>query len=163
MPTGLERRYGLRQLHFITFSCRQRRPLLGTPHNRDLFLQALEKVRIDCEFALIGYVVMPEHVHLLIGEPRIETPSVAIQRLKQRSARAVPASGEIKIEGRFWESRFYDFNVWSRKKLGEKLNSVHKNPAKRALVTEPESWVWSSARFYRYRERGICTPDLISD
>jgi putative transposase len=161
VPTGLERRYGLGQLHFITFSCRQRKPYLKTAQARNLFLHILNDVRADCKFVLVGCVVMPEHVHLLIGEPIGETPSFAIKLLKQRSARLIRATENRAIEGRFWESRFYDFNVWSLRKRGEKLNYMHKNPAIRGLVAEPELWMWSSDRFYRYREKGICAPDLI--
>jgi hypothetical protein len=42
---------------------------LGNPTRRDLLLTALELMRIRYRFAVIGYVVMPEHVHLLISEP----------------------------------------------------------------------------------------------
>jgi putative transposase len=48
----------------------------------------------------------------------------------------------------FWR-RFYDFNVWSRKKKTEKLNHMHWNPVKRKLVAEPQLWGWSSYRFYQ--------------
>jgi putative transposase len=128
-----------------------------------LFLEILDQVRTECEFALVGYVVMPEHVHLLIGEPKIEPPSFAVKLLKQRSSKAIRTAGKTVIQGRFWESRFYDFNVWSFQKRGEKLNYMHKNPAVRGLVAEPDLWMWSSDRFYRYREKGMCTPDLILD
>jgi hypothetical protein len=59
----------------------------------------------------------------------------------------------------FWQRRFYDFNVWSRKKRIEKLNYMHRNPVKRGLVAAPQLWLWSSYRFYQYRERNMCTPD----
>jgi putative transposase len=76
MPTNLHRYYGAGHLHFITTSCYQRRALLGTPQNRDLFLEVLERVRRRHGFVVVGYVVMPEHVHLLISEHR----SAAIPR-----------------------------------------------------------------------------------
>jgi len=59
----------------------------------------------------------------------------------------------------FWQPRFYDFNVWSKKKRNEKLHYMHFNPVRRKLVDDPKQWVWSSYRFYRYNERGICAPD----
>jgi hypothetical protein len=59
----------------------------------------------------------------------------------------------------FWQRRFYDFNVWSTKKRIEKLNYMHRNPAKRGLVAEPGLWAWSSYRFYQYGEKSVCTPD----
>jgi putative transposase len=74
MPWGLRRYYGMGSLHFITRSCYRRKPLLGNPAHRDLVLAALELMRVRCCFAVIGYVVMPEHLHLLISEPLIAIP-----------------------------------------------------------------------------------------
>jgi putative transposase len=79
----LERRYGQRHLHFITCSCYQRRPLLGTARKRDVFLKILDEVRTRYQFSLVGYVVMPEHIHLLISEPKVGNPSTVMQALKQ--------------------------------------------------------------------------------
>jgi putative transposase len=69
MPKGLRRFYGGGDLHFITCSCYQRKPFLGSASRRDLFLNIFEEVRQKYEFQVVGYVVMPEHIHLLIGEP----------------------------------------------------------------------------------------------
>jgi REP element-mobilizing transposase RayT len=87
MPRRLHRYYGAGYLHFITTSCYQRRALLRKKQNRDLFLQVLEQVRRRYHFAVVGYVVMPEHVHLLLGEPERRNPSVVMQALKQGFAR----------------------------------------------------------------------------
>jgi len=65
MPSGLHRTYGAHHLHFITNSCYQRRPLLNTPRARDCFLSVLEQTRKGYRFVVVGYVVMPEHIHLL--------------------------------------------------------------------------------------------------
>ena len=153
MPKGLERRYGQRQLHFITCSCDERRPLFDSGVRRNLFLEVLDVVRKRYEFSLDGCVVMPDHVHLLIGEPGIGTPSTVMQVLKQITSRR--ARGELlmlKNSGghSFWERRFYDFNVWSRSKRNEKLHYMHFNPVERGLVADPRLWPWSSYRFYRW-------------
>src|SRR5271156_905046 len=79
LKNPLERRYGQRHLHFITCSCYRRRPLLGTARKRDAFLKILDEVRERYQFSLVGYVVMPEHVHLLISEPEVGNPSTAMQ------------------------------------------------------------------------------------
>jgi REP element-mobilizing transposase RayT len=84
---SLQRYQEARCLHFITFSCQHRDPLLGTPRSRDRFLQTLEKVRLWYGFFVSGFVVMPEHVHLLISEPERSKLSVALQMLKQNAAR----------------------------------------------------------------------------
>lgn len=150
MRRHLKRYYGYGDLHFITFSCYQRRPLLAGPSARDLVLQVLEQVRCKYRFVVVGYVVMPEHVHLLINEPKVGNPSVAIQILKQRTSRAIRHDG-----AQFWQLRFYDFNVWSAKKRIEKLKYMHQNPVTRGLVAAPEDWSWSSYRSYAFEERGL--------
>jgi putative transposase len=75
MRRNLKRYYGAGNLHFITCSCYRRQPWLGTAHRRDLFLTVLEQVRRRYQFVVGGYVVMPEHIHLLISEPEVKTPS----------------------------------------------------------------------------------------
>jgi putative transposase len=89
MKNRLERRYGHRHLHFITCSCYRRRLLLDSKRKRDLFLKILDRVRTRYQFLLVGFVVMPEQIHLLISEPKIGTPSTVMQVLKQRVSRAL--------------------------------------------------------------------------
>ena len=69
MPKGLKRYYGDDHLHFLTCSCYHRQPWLGGPHGRNLFLQILEQVRQRYGCVVVGYVVMPDHIHLLITSP----------------------------------------------------------------------------------------------
>ncbi len=174
MKHRLERRYGLGHLHFITCSCYRREPLLGTGRARSLFLKILAEVRERHDFALIGYVVMPEHIHLLMGEPRKGTPTTLMQVLKQRVARALHGRGPRKRRppgqarlwdedspkkgSAFWQRRFYDFNVWSKKK-NEKLNYMHFNPVKRGLARHPKEWLWSSYGFYWRGIANGCPPN----
>src|SRR6202162_1776722 len=111
---GLKRYYGTGSLHFITWGAYQHKPLLGKPARRDLVLTVLELMRVRYRFAVIGYVVMPEHVHLLISEPLIGDPSKIIQAVKLGVSRRLAIGGEF--SGRFWQSRFYDFNLWGQQK-----------------------------------------------
>jgi putative transposase len=165
MPVGLHRTYGAHHLHFITCSCYRRLPFLGTVRSRDCFLSILEETRQRYRFVVVGYVVMPEHFHLLITEPGIGTPSTAMQVLKQRTAHALlpkrkrrdPRQRQLfpeELHRAFWQARFYDFNVWTTKKRVEKLRHMHRNPVKRELVEPPEQWRWSSYRFYLLGESG---------
>ena len=119
MPDGLKRYCCLGHLHFITFSCWGRLPLLGLPKSRDIFVRELVTVRDDAGFGLIGYVVMPEHVHFLIDQPSIGTPSTVLHDLKLRVSRKLRTKavfGRLKNEEvtpTFWQARFYDFNVYT--------------------------------------------------
>ncbi len=158
MPRGLERWHGGHDLHFITFSCYRRQPLLGSERRRDLFLNVLEHVRQRYGWVVLGYVVMPEHVHLLVSEPPQRRLSTAIQALKLGFARRVLAEqrrlGSDSRPGRVWQERYYDFNVCTAKKRVEKLRYLHRNPVRRGLVQAPEEWLWSSFRSYALQEAG---------
>ena len=139
---GLRRNHGTRDLHFITFSCYHRQPLLLKQNAMALFEHALEKARRRYGFFVTGYVVMPEHVHLLISEPENEGLASAMQSIKQSVTR------NLRTVGHFWQARYYDFNVCTAKKRIEKLRYIHRNPVKRGLVQRPEEWPWSSFEHY---------------
>ena len=162
MPSRLKRYYTARDLHFITCSCYRRRPLLGSARRRDLFLRLLEETRQRYQFVVVGYVVMPEHFHLLVSEPEKGDPSVVMKVVKQRFARRVrkkKSTAQMDLWARaddehVWQKRFYDFNVWTERTRVEKLRYMHRNPVKRGLVESPEQWAWSSFRAYAYGEKG---------
>jgi REP element-mobilizing transposase RayT len=99
MRKPLRRYYGWSDLHFVTFSCYRRRPYLATRRARDCFVKVLEQVRGRLKFPLIGYVVMPEHVHLLIGEPDRGDPSKVLQVLKQKVSRLLRAKSRKLAHG----------------------------------------------------------------
>src|SRR5208282_2932128 len=147
---GLKRYQEARDLHFITFSCYRRQPLLASPRAMHQLEVALEWSRRQYDFYVIGYVVMPEHVHLLISEPERGTLASAVQAIKQSVARRL-----IGDSPHFWQARYYDFNVWTKKKRIEKLKYIHRNPVKRGLVEKPEDWRWSSFCNYATGEEGV--------
>jgi putative transposase len=175
MPTELKRCYGRGDLHFVTFSCYRRWPLLGSRLARDLFVRELSRMRNEHGFQLVGYVVMPEHVHLLMGEPIKGTPSTALQVLKQRVSRkmrqqkeklssqqkSVAFAEDRGESGQFWQERFYDFNVYSSGKVQEKLNYMHANPVIRRLVEHPQDWPWSSWSNYAKNGEGLIAVDFV--
>ena len=92
MPWGLQRWHGGHDLHFITFSCYHRQPLSGSAQRRDLLLKVLEQVRRRYQWVVMGYVVMPEHVHLLVSEPPQRPLATAMQALKLGFAACWPSS-----------------------------------------------------------------------
>ena len=120
-------------LHFVTFSCYRRQPLPDTPMAYSLFEAAFEAVRRRYGFVVAGYVLMPEHAHLLLGEPRRSTLSIALQVLKQQTPHKLKKRGEVQL----WQRRYYDFNVWSEEKRVEKLRCMHRNPVARDVLSHP--------------------------
>jgi putative transposase len=154
MPLGLKRYQGTKQPHFVTFSTYQRLPLLTQSWMRDLFLQCVEQTRRKYRFLVYGYVVMPEHVHLLMSEPENTLLFKAIQALKIALSRRAMRYRSAGV-GPFWQKRYYDHNVRSHESFEAKLGYMHRNPVKRGLVPKAEDWNWSSFRHYAMREFGV--------
>ena len=145
MPWSLKRFQQTGHLHFLTISCYRRQRFFDSPGARRIFEVQLERVRRWYGFIVAGYVVMPEHVHLLVSEPERKPLSVAIQMLKQLTSAKI---GRNSSDKRFWQRRYFDFNVHASAKRIEKLRYMHRNPVARGLCTRPEDWEWSSFRHY---------------
>jgi putative transposase len=131
------------------FTCYHRLLLLANSQVRDCFVQALERTRTLYRMYVYGFVVMPEHVHLLISEPERDTVANAIQSLKISAAKRPRKLGAVPgAVCAFWQKRYYDRNEWDHKEFIEKLKYIHRNPVKRGLVESPEDWRWSSYLHY---------------
>ena len=125
---------------FRDFLLLHRRRLLTTDESRKVFESALERLRRSFGLYVFGYVVMPEHVHLLLREPQRHTLADA---LKQGVSRHSIGEAE-----HFWQKRYYDFNVRNPSQFVEKLRYVHRNPMQAGLCERPEDWGWSTFRHY---------------
>ena len=117
--------------------------MFTTDASRRVFESALERVRRNFRLRVYGYVVMPEHVHLLLSEPQRGILADALKSLKQGVSRRLIADAE-----HFWQKRYYDFNVRNHRQFVEKLRYIHRNPVKRGLCDRPEDWEWSSFHHY---------------
>ena len=147
--------------------------LAGSVRFEDLVVRTLREVRDKYGFALVGYVIMPQHVHLLISESAAVPPAKIVQVFKQRVSRRIRGKKRSRKNQlslrfpeppanlrRFWQRRYYDFNVYSRKKLWEKLHYMHANPLEERLVQHPRDWPWSSWSNYALGE-GILRIDPV--
>ena len=175
--------YGLNHLHYLTASTYRRARLFDSERFRRHFVQTLQQLRARLDFKILGYVLMPEHFHLLIWPSQRADPSQIIQSLKERTAifilqnlrqnlqfpwcrrmlarLTLPPTVHYHGPYRVWQRRFYDLNVWSEKKRLEKLNYMHGNPVKRGLVSSPDQWPWSSFRFYYLEDSSLLTMDRL--
>src|ERR1700731_3752942 len=162
MPWGLTRFHQSGQSHFVTFCCYHRHRLFTTDASRRIFESALERVRRSFRLQVYGYAVMPEHVHLLLSEPKRDTLADALKSLKQGvSRRLLPKMGGplkpsfgLSGERHFWQKRYYDFNIRDYPQFMEKLRYIHRNPVKAGLCERPEDWQWSSFRHYATGDEG---------
>src|SRR5256885_2653749 len=158
MPWGLTRFHHSGQSHFVTFCCYHRRRSFTTDASRRIFESALERVRRSFRLSVYGYVVMPEHIHLLLSEPQQDTSSDRTAPLKPKPGLSGPpvllsepekdtladvlkslkqgASRRlIGDAGHFWQKRYYDFNIRNYPQFVEKLRYIHRNPVRAGLRT----------------------------
>jgi putative transposase len=143
MPPRLVRRQNTGHLHLITFSCHNRQPLLASDQAKQTLQQIIEQTRQTHNFHLYAYVLMPEHVHLLLTEPPLIPLSQSLQVIKTQSARLL--KGTLP---RLWRPRYHDFNVHTSAKRIEKARNIHRNPVTRGLVQDPALYPWSSFQAY---------------
>jgi putative transposase len=127
----------------VTFCCYHRHPSFAATQPKQIFELALERVRRKFDLCVYGYVVMPEHIHLLLSEPRHETLADALKSLKQGVSRRLIGEAE-----HFWQKRYYDCNIRHYRQFVEKLRYIHRNPVKRGLCIRAEDWEWSSFLHY---------------
>ena len=148
--------------HDLTFSCFHRLPLFSKPRSCGWMLDALHLGRDRGQYHLWAYVVMPEHVHVVLG-PRPGVPisqilttlkqSVAKRALlwlKEHATAFLHNLEDVQPNGRrshrFWQrGGGYDRNLWSAAEIHEKIEYVHNNPIRCDLASAPERWPWSSA------------------
>jgi len=145
------------------------------------FVQTLGDLRTELGFKIIGYVLMPDHCHLMIWPGARANPSQIMQRLSERTANFIlrnlrrnlvfpwcqkvlkqfelPPTVHHHARYRAWQKRRYDMNIWSERKRIEQINYMHHNPVKRGLVAQTGDWPWSSWRFYYMEDRSILAMD----
>ncbi|MFB3924392.1 MAG: transposase [Terriglobia bacterium] len=177
------RHYSPGQLQFITTSTYRRAPLFLSERFRRCFAETLNEVRAEMKFLLLGWVLMPEHFHLLLKPEAAEATSRIVKRLKEETARRtlkalresqqypwcrkmlerlrLPLTVHDESHYRVWQRRFFPFNVYSERKRLEKLDYMHNNPVKRGLVKQPGDWPWSSWRFYFLEDASILAMDRL--
>jgi REP-associated tyrosine transposase len=150
MPSGLKRLQKAESLHFITFSCFHRLPLLEAPSAKATVEAVLEQTRARHRARIYACVLMPEHVHLLVNEPPQTLLAQFLKAAKQVASRKLKGTRE-----RFWQARYYDSNVRGEKARSEVIRYIHRNPVVRGLVERPEDWAWSSFRHYATGAPGV--------
>ncbi len=143
MPQGLKRYQKTGNVPFITFSCHHRLPYLAPDHPKQIFEHILEQTRVSHGFGIYAYVLMPEHVHLLLSEPTQTDLATTLKVLKQQTSKLLESPGKP-----FWLPRYDDLDVYTEGKRLEKLRYIHRNPVTRGLAKAPADYPWSSAPHY---------------
>ncbi len=154
-------------IRFITFSCQRRLPLLGNPAIRDVFARSLDAARRRHGFSLYAWVVMPEHVHLLVRPRSDQRLDAVLRGIKTSVAKRVvarwrelhaPILREITTRRgtvRFWQKGGgFDRNVRDGSEFCREVHYIHRNPVERERVAQPQEWHWSSVRWWMGHKGG---------
>lgn len=148
---------------FVTFCTHQRMPIFSADPFKRIILESIADVRISSGFRLLAYVIMPDHVHLVLI-PRIDSelgPLIGeIKRISARKIHTLLRRNNSALYGRFfvtrngrqifalWQRRCFDHNCRTDAEIWESVTYCHNNPAARGLVGDAADWPWSSYRAY---------------
>jgi putative transposase len=149
--------------HFLTFSCYRRLPLLSKDRTRKWFVEALAAARNKHGFHLWAWVIMPEHIHLLIypDARRAKIANILADIKRPVAQRAIaylvgrnsPFLNNLVVRNksrtyrRFWQAGpGQDHNIYDPRTAHRVVEYIHFNPLRRGLVARADDWLWSSAR-----------------
>jgi len=149
-------------LAFITTTVNGHKPVFSLPEIADVIVTQISESITYFDCSVVGYVIMPEHIHLLLGMKRIELLSKFIQSLKSLSSRKIKSrippqfkeSFSAEKGYKFWNTRFDDVIINSEKQFKIKLNYIHNNPVKAGLVDRAIDWKYSSAKDWLTEDSG---------
>jgi len=157
--------------HYITSVTFNRVPVFRSEKACEIFVELLGEVRDKFPYKLIGYIVMPDHFHLIINL-KDDDHSKFLLRLRGLSAGKIIAwlkeknyiSSLEKLKLRFPQKRQHIYTVWQKKPmivelyshkfLRQKLNYMHLNPVRAGFCEHPADWKWSSYRAYLPHKQG---------
>ena len=133
--------------YFVTTTVRDRRPIFVDSGLCAVVLDSLGWCRNEMRFLLLGYVVMPNHLHLiLVPSSEIPLPDI-MRRFKSHTARAI---GErLNSTGGVWQGRYYERALRNESDLRKALDYIHRNPLTAGLVAVPEEYRFSSYGAYQ--------------
>jgi putative transposase len=163
--------------HALTFSCFHRQPFFSKDGSRRWFVDAVDRARAKHHFHVWAYVIMPEHVHVLLW-PTIPDYSISVilnsikQSVSKRAllfvrgeapaflARMEDQQPNGAVHYRFWQrGGGYDRNIIKPATAHQQIEYLHNNPVRRGLCMKPEDWLWSSAADYAGIRTGPLTID----
>ena len=163
-------------VHHLTFSTFGRQPFFPGKHAAKWFIHSLENARQNCPFHLFAYVIMPEHIHIILQPlPQVKISTIlwklkkpvtdaALSFVKNHHPDFLKHMADIqpsgKIAYRFWQrGGGYDRNMRSASDMNEKIGYIHDNPVRRGLVRQAEDWPYSSAGDWILQRKGSVTID----
>jgi putative transposase len=143
--------------YYVTFSCYKRRRFLDNIFAERIVVSVLGAQLARQNGKCAGFVIMPDHVHAIIWFLQVNQLSPFMKQWKRLSSFQIKKKlmtyqksylSEFNEADPIWQAGYYSYNIYSPKKLTEKLNYIHANPVRLRLVDKPSDWLYSSARYY---------------
>lgn len=134
--------------HYLTFSTYHRQKYLQDERICEALANRINEAAISHQFAVLAYVFMPDHVHLLVHPlEEVYSMSLILKSIKQGVSNKAKRQGWIETD--LWErGGGYDRNVSSRKVRQNVRSYIHQNPVRKGLAEDCLQYRWSSARWY---------------
>jgi putative transposase len=164
-------------IYYITTVIHNRLPIFTRPSFIIPLYDSLNFYRYKQEFKLLGYVIMPDHLHLIIWPFGESTVSDIMRDYKTFTSKRIIRQAEVediaewveafrqagqetgRSTNKVWQDSYWDVNVYTERFLRKKLNYVHLNPVRAGLVERPEDYVYSSYRNYVLGEEWLIEID----
>jgi REP element-mobilizing transposase RayT len=129
-------------------------------------IDSLNFYRYKQEFKLLGFVIMPDHIHLLIWPFGRATAAEIMRDYKEFTSKRIVRQAEVegivewiaafqqagretgRAASKVWQDSYWDVNVFTERFVHTKLNYIHRNPLRAGLVDDPAAYPYSSYRNY---------------
>lgn len=165
-------------IYYVTTNVYNRLPIFTRPSFIIPLLDSLNYYRYQHHCKLLGYVIMPDHIHVIlfpIGESQLGdfmrdfkrfTSGRLVRQVKVEGitewSNAFAKAGEAtnRGENKVWQDDYWDKNIYSEKFLRQKLNYIHRNPVRANLVAEPDGYPYSSYRNYTKNDHSLIEVDM---
>jgi REP element-mobilizing transposase RayT len=164
-------------IYYITIVVYNRLQIFTKPSFIIPLIDSLDFYRYNLDFKLLGYVIMPDHAHLILWPQGIATVSAIMRDFKTFTSkriirqakvekridwvRAFEQAGEQtgRSDNKVWQDSFWDKIVFTQKFLRQKLNYIHQNPLRAGLVDDVAAYPYSSYRNYEYEDEWLIEID----
>lgn len=129
--------------YFVTTKCWQGRHIFQVPEVAEILLRSLLDYRNRKAYLLHEFVLMPDHLHLMLTPAETTSLEKALQLIKGGSSHRIHKERSHRMQ--IWQEGFYDWTIRDYNDWQTKLEYIRTNPVRAKLVVKPQDWPYSSA------------------
>ncbi|KPJ48542.1 MAG: hypothetical protein AMJ41_04700 [candidate division Zixibacteria bacterium DG_27] len=130
-------------IYFVTSKTHGNRKFFANKRSAPILLNCIDNFRKEGRYLLLAFVIMPDHLHIILKPNAKENISKIMHSIKRGSSRLI--NQMLNRNGPLWQSGFYEQIIRNEKEFWEKVNYIYNNPLKAGLVESPEDYPYSSA------------------